>query len=135
MEEVARILEVLEQQCADYQAMYRINLEQRASIEREDLQALEESLNQAHRLMIQIHLRQARLPALDPANPKITERCNALRRILLELQELQRSNQQAAQHLFEQTQNELRRLGRGQRASREYHHLRIPGARLFDGTR
>ena len=126
---------LLDRQLADYQAMYRLSLDQRACIEREDMAALEDSFVRMHRLMDRIRLRREELSELDRSDPEIDQRCERLKRLLVDLQEMRQSNQRAAERLLERTRREIRRFGLGQRAVRGYRSAGVESARLFDGTR
>ena len=136
MRKLERTLELLDQQCGDYRAMYRLSLEQRVCLEREDLPALQTSFARTHWLMDQIRLRQAQLPTLEGDHPEVEQRFETMRCLLVDLQELREFNQRAAQRLLEQTRGEMRRLDKGRRAVRGYQNGASPAqARLFDGTR
>lgn len=128
-------LKILDQQYADYQAMLALGLEQRICIQSEDLAGLEPSFVRMHGLMKRIHLRQLGLQGFDPGHPEMASRCEKLKDIILEIQDLRKDNQDSLQRLMEKTREELRRLGKGRRAARGYQSSRVAPARLFDGTR
>ena len=135
MADFEEVLLLLDQQCGDYQSMYRLSLEQRACIEREDMAALEASFARMHHLMDRIRLRQERIPDLDRSDPEIARRCSRMRQLLVDLQEMTQFNQRAAEQRLERTREEIRRFGLGRRAVRGYRRAGVEGARLFDGVR
>lgn len=126
---------LLDQQYVDYEEMLELGREQRANLEREDLPAVEQSFVGIHRLMNQIRLRQSSLPALDQSLPEVAARCRRLERLIGDLQDLRRCNQELARRLMERTAAEIRQLGQSRRAFRNYPAPGMAGPRLFDGTR
>lgn len=128
-------LEIMDQQYADYQAMLALGLEQRTCIQKGDLAGLEPSFVRMHGLMKRIRLRQLGLQGFDPGHPEMASRCDKLRDIVLEIQDLRKDNQNSIQRLMEKTRQELRKLDNGRRATRGYQSARVVQARLFDGTR
>lgn len=135
MQEIEKTLAILDQQCGDYRAMYQISLEQRGCIEREDVAGLEASFVRLHRLMDQIRLLQEALPALERSNPQVEQRCEKLRGLIVDLQEMRQFNQSAAERLLKRTRAEIRQFNQGQRAVQGYQSAQVVQARLFDGTR
>lgn len=135
MRELENTLEILDRQYGDYRAMRTLGMEQRACLEREDLAGLEASFVRIQRLMDRIRLRQTELLALDKQHPEIRQRCDKLKNIILEIQDLRQFNQRSAQRLLEDTREEMRQLGKGRRARRGYQNAQVNQARLFDGTR
>jgi hypothetical protein len=130
------ILELLDEQCDDYRAMYRLGLEQRHCLEREDLEALGNAFAQMHRLMARIRLRQARLPQRGMSQPAEVERRYAvLEDLLIQVQALNQDTRRLAQQMLERTQVEMRQFGQGQRAVRGYREKAVHQARLYDGQR
>jgi|SaaInl7_200m_RNA_FD_contig_101_211035_length_3304_multi_7_in_0_out_0_2 hypothetical protein len=135
MREFEKTLEILDRQYGDYRAMRTLGMEQRACLERDDLAGLEASFVRIQRLMDRIRLRQTELPVLDKQHPEIRQRCDKLKTIILEIQDLRQFNQRSAQRLLEDTREEMRQLGKGRRARRGYQSAQVNQARLFDGTR
>ena len=139
MGEMEKALEILDQHYEDYRAMYRVGLEQRDCIAREDLSGLEVSFERMHRLTDRIRRRQAGMPELGPgggaAPGELQQRHQNLRHIIGELQEVRQSNERAVKRLLQRTRDELRQFGKGQRAARGYRRTRVQDARFFDGTR
>lgn len=122
------------QDCADYHAMYRLGLEQRDYIAREDLEGLGSSFQRLRRLMDRIRLRQVGRPAAGDA-PEELRRREELRRIIAEIQELRRDNEAAVQGLLERTREDLRQFQRGRRSLRGYQAAKASEARFIDRVR
>jgi len=135
MQELEKTLEILDQQYGDYRAMRTLGMEQRACLEREDLAGLEASFVRIQSLMDRIRLHQEALPALDKQQPDIRHRCDKLKSIILEIQDLRQFNQRSAQRLLEGTRDEMRQMGKGRRARQGYQSAQVNQARLFDGRR
>lgn len=135
MSESSPVCRLLDQQYLDYEEMLELGRGQRASLEQEDLPAVERSFSRLHRLMDQIRLRQASLPELDRGIPEVAARCRRLERIIGDLQDLRRCNQELARRLLEQTAAEIRQLGQSRRAFGHHRPSGMTGPRLFDGTR
>lgn len=130
-----RLIDLLEQDGADYRAMYQLSLEQQQCIAREDLESLERSFERMHCLMDRIRRRQARVRGLDEAHPQLESRRAGLRQLIGELQELRCANEAAVRQLMARTRDELKQVQQGRRALRGYQSTRIHDARFFDGTR
>ena len=122
------------QDCADYRAMYQLGLEQRDYIAREDLEGLGNSFQRLRRLMDRIRLRQAGRPAAGDA-PEELRHSEELRRIITEIQELRRDNEEAVQGLLERTREELRQFQQGRKSLRGYQVARLSEARFIDRVR
>jgi hypothetical protein len=137
MGKAARLEEVFDRQYEDYRSMYQLGLEQRSCIAGEDLAGLDASFGRMHRVMDRIRLRQTDLDELCsggvPAG--VAERREALRTIVVELQELRRVNERAVRQLQGRTREELKQVQQGRRAARGYRHSKVEQARFFDGTR
>lgn len=129
------LAELLDQDCADYRAMYQLGLEQQRCIAREDLQGLELSFERMHRLMDRIRLRQEGRLAPEAPHPEVELRRAELRRLIGQLQELRRTNEAAVRQLMERTREELRQFQQSRRALRGYQLNQVHEARFFDGTR
>ena len=135
MSESSPVCRVLDQQYLDYEEMLELGRGQRVSLEQEDLPAVERSFSRLHRLMDQIRLRQASLPELDRSVPEVEARCRRLERIIGDLQDLRRCNQELARRLMERTAAEIRQLGQSRRAFGHHRPSGMTAPRLFDGTR
>lgn len=126
--------ELFRQDCADYQAMYQLGLEQREYIAREDLEGLNSSFQCLRRLMDRIRRRQEGRPAAGNT-PEELRRREELRRLVAELQELRRHNEAAVQGLLGRTREELRQFQQGWRSLRGYQKTGPAEARFVDRVR
>jgi hypothetical protein len=138
MDASAALEDVLDRQYEDYRSMYQMGLEQRSCIAGEDLAGLDASLGRMHPLMDRIRLRQAQCDALFPRGgvpDAVARKREALRLIVVELQELRRVNERAVRRLLERTREELRQVQQGRRAVRGYRQRPSEPARFYDGTR
>ena len=127
----------LDRQFEDYKSMRQVTLEQGRSIANEDLPGLSVSFERMRRLMDQIH--QASLPEdlglLEARDAAVARRLEAIREIVRELLESRVTHEHSVRRLMRQSQSELKMLGRGQRAARQYQNRSVEDARFFDGTR
>lgn len=138
MERTARVAQVIDRQYEAYKSMYQVGLEQRSCIAGEDLAGLDDSFARLHRLMDRIRLRQAELDELCPGGSfpaELGERRQALRLIVLELQDLRRVNEKALRGLLDRAREDLKQVQQGRRAVRGYGLAQVHQARFFDGTR
>lgn len=122
------------QDCADYQAMYQLGLEQRDYIAREDLEGLGSTFQRLRRLMDRIRLRQLGRPAAGDT-PEAVGQFEELRRLITEIQQLRRGNEEAVQGLLEQTREKLRLSQQGRRSLRGYQSTKPSDARFIDRVR
>ena len=129
----------LDRQFEDYKSMQQVTLEQGRSIANEDLPGLSVSFERMRRLMDQIRIRQASLPEdlglLEARDASVASRLEAIREIVRELLESRKTHEHSVRRLMRQSQSELKMLGRGQRAARQYQNRFVEDARFFDGTR
>ncbi len=129
-------LGILDEQYRAYRDMYRVSLEQRACIQREDLAGLDASFERMHRLMDQIRMRQADVgDGNTSASAEVRQRREALQHIVRELSTLNQANQTGVRELLDRTRGELQHVGKGRRAARGYRDTRARDAQFFDGTR
>ena len=129
-------LGILDEQYRAYRDMYRVGLQQKACIEREDLTGLDASFERMHRLMGRIRLGQAEVgDSGTSASPEVRQRREALRHIVRELGTLNQANQTGVRDLLDRTRKELQHFGKGRRAAKGYRDTRSRDARFFDGTR
>ncbi|MEE3259908.1 MAG: hypothetical protein VX293_11920 [Candidatus Latescibacterota bacterium] len=135
MVDAREILEMLDQQCGDYRAMYAVGLEQRDCIEREDLPGLESAFARMQELMDRVRLRQLRMPDSRDGGPEAVAKIDALRHLLHELEGVRHCAQAGAEKLLAETRNEMRQMGKGQRAYRGYRSAGPGQSRLYDGIR
>ena len=133
------VLSSLDCQFEDYRSMQQVTLEQGRSIAKEDLPGLSVSFERMRRLMDQIRIRQATLPEnlglLEARDAAIARRLEAIREIVRELLESRKTHERSVRRLMQQSQSELKMLGRGQQAARQYQNRFVEDARFFDGTR
>ena len=135
MADVCEILELLDQQCSAYRAMYDVGLAQRDCIEREDLSGLETAFARMQVLMDQVRLRQRQLPDLRAGGPEVVRRVAVMRNLIYEIEDQRRHAQEGAERLLDQARAEMRQMGKGRRAHRGYQAASPGQSRLFDGTR
>ena len=135
MRESREMLEMLDQQCGDYRAMYAIGIEQRDCIEREDLAGLEKAFARMQELMDRVRLRQQRMPDPRGGGPEVRARVEIMRNLLYELEGVRHNTQQTAEKLLVETRGEMRQMGKGRQAFRGYQAAGPGKSRLYDGTR
>ncbi|MEE2657341.1 MAG: flagellar export chaperone FlgN [Candidatus Latescibacterota bacterium] len=141
-QDVAKVIEALEAQCADYRTMYQVGVEQRQCILQDDLDGLNMAANRMRLLMDSIRARSAHMPAQlgrhAGDHPEIAERAQALKALISSIQEVRRTSETAIRDLQNQTRAELRRFDQGRRAWRGYGKAstgRGEEARFFDDKR
>jgi hypothetical protein len=122
------------QDLSDYQAMYQLGLEQRDCIAREDLEGLGSACQRQRRLMDRIRLRQEGRPASGSSAEELRQR-EELRRLIAQVQELRRGNEEAVQALLGRTREELRQFQQGRRSLRGYRRTGPAEARFVDRVR
>ena len=135
MADTCEILDLLDQQCGDYRAMYAIGIEQRDCVEREDLVGLETSFARMQELMDRVRLRQQRMPDPHNGGPEVVARVDTMRNLLYELEGVRHDTQEMAQKLLVATRGEMRQMGKGRQAFRGYKSASPGKSRLYDGTR
>ncbi|MBM81227.1 MAG: hypothetical protein CMJ78_11620 [Planctomycetaceae bacterium] len=135
MANLNELIELLDQQCGDYRAMYSVGLKQRDCVEREDLTGLELAFTRMQELMDRVRLRQRRIPDLGDDRPALASRLETMRNLLYELEDLRSHTQAQAEKLLVQTRGEMRQMGQGRRAYRNDPGARSGTARLYDGVR
>ncbi|MEW6749553.1 MAG: hypothetical protein AB1505_01065 [Candidatus Latescibacterota bacterium] len=135
MASAPEVLQLLDQQLEDYQALHALAVEQRACLEGEDLSQLQQVFARAHRLMERIGSRQGRLGGMDRTEGAVQERLARLRQAIEEVEAARQAGEGTARRMLARTRDELHRLGRGQRAARGYQAAPVARARLYDGVR
>lgn len=131
----AETMRLLDEQCRAYGDMFEVGKKQRACIEQQDYEALEQAFSEMHRLMDEVRLRQQRLPDLDASEQAVELRIERMRDWLLRLQDQRTATQSLAEEMLRLNREEFRQIGRGRRAARGYKTAPATGARLYDGTR
>ena len=136
---VTTLLDDLDAQCADYQAMYREGVKQRDCLRQDDLTGLHDASERIRGLMDQVRLRQRRLPAdlsqLEKQETEIATRIGALRQLIRSVLDVRDQSENAAHVLLEETRRQLRQADTGRRASRRYQQPSVQDARFVDGIR
>ena len=134
------LLEALDRQCEDYQAIYREGIAQRDCLRGDDLDGLNAATQRMRELMDRVRQRHACLPGdlpqLERERPDVAERTDCLRRTIQAVLEVRDESERAATDLMADTRRQLRRVGTGQRASRGYRRQLLPAeSRFVDNMR
>ncbi len=134
------LIETLEAQCEDYQAMHREGVLQRDCLRGDDLRGLNAATARMRLLMDRVGRRQATMPVelarLERESPAVAERTECLRRTIRSVLELRDQSERAARDLLDDTRRQLHQVGAGRRASRGYRrHSSIQEARFVDNVR
>ena len=134
-----RLLELLEHQYQDYRAMYRVSLDQRAFLAREDVSGLQATFHQMHDIMGRIRLRQSEvppsLPEAEAILPEVAERSGAIRQLIRDLLAIRRDNEGSVRRLMDRARAELKQFQQGRQASRVYQSHTVTEARFYDDRR
>lgn len=138
--DIGNLLEALDAQCEDYQAMYREGIAQRDSLRDDDLQRLNDSTRRLRDLMDRVRQRHAHmptdLPRLEREQPEVAQRTATLRHTIEAVLAVRDESEQAATHLLDDTRRQLRQVGTGRRASRGYRRVTTPQeSRFVDNMR
>ena len=116
-DKLQQLLEILDEQCEDYQSMYREGVAQRDCLRDDDLRGLKA-------LMDSVRARHTRLPVelirLEREQPEVAERTECLRHTIQSVLDLRDQSERAARGLLGETRRQLRQVRTGRRASRGY---------------
>lgn len=129
----------LEEDYRDFSVLHGIALEQKESIERGDLAALDRTLVQARQLMEQIRQRQGRFADREAAlrcyGPQLGPQCQRLRRLIARIEETRRANVKSLTDLRQRTRKQLAQFGGARKQPKGYGRASAGQARFVDGIR
>lgn len=133
------LLDTLDAQCLDYQAMYRHGLVQRDCLRGDDLKKLNATAVHMRALMDRVRTRQVRMPAdlaqLEREHPEVGRRTQCLRRRIQAVLDLRDESDCAARRLLDDTRRQLHQVGTARRASRGYRRQPPPQVARFVDVR
>ena len=123
-DKLQQLLEILDEQCEDYQSMYREGVAQRDCLRDDDLRGLNASTGRMRALMDSVRARHTRLPVelirLEREQPEVAERTECLRHTIQSVLDLRDQSERAARGLLGETRRQVRQVRTGRRASRGY---------------
>jgi|APSaa5957512622_1039677.scaffolds.fasta_scaffold66576_3 hypothetical protein len=134
------LIEALDAQCEDYQAMHHEGVLQRDCLRGDDLTGLNAATGRMRVLMDRVRMRQASMPTdlalVGRTCPQVAQRTECLRQTIQRVLDLRDQSEATASALLADTRRQLQQVGAGRRASRGYRRQpNLQEARFVDNVR